>query len=493
MTASRITDGIMAIEERVAGVDWRYRGVDLWPLYRLMIFQNLAFDLLGGMNQKPPRPRLTDLTPGVRHLCQAMSHGPQTPRTVLVTNGLTLQKIGDRMLDRFCTPLGIGLDRLGVPNVIFDQSLMPRMTPGPSINPMGDLVFRAKLAGWAAARYDTDSWTRERCALLADAAGAAGLPTSIIPGSRAMAARQNAIFSLADSFQRRLARTGAKQVLQVCYYTVSGLAMNLAARRLGIPVLDVQHGVFDSAPYLRWPRPPENCDSLMPTGYLVWSEDEARLLREEYPAEEVEVIVSGHPMIGAWRGGWFAEAAEARARAAALRQSRPERTHALVTLQAGLTDPRTLAPFIEAVADQADIFWWVRVHPRDLGDSAPISDALEAAGAGFNLLDATHLPLYALLEAVDIHLTHSSSTVIEAAHFGVPSLIWSRYGEELFESQIRSGWARVGMDGGSIRSLLREAGGSADRVPASESTGRLVDALVTLEGRAAPAARRSFR
>lgn len=68
---------------------------------------------------------------------------------------------------------------------------------------------------------------------------------------------------------------------------------------------------------------------------------------------------------------------------------------------------------------------------------------LKSGNENFELDMATDAPLYALLRHSDVHVTHSSSTVIEAEVFGVPSVIFSAYGAEFFPEQIAAGWALV--------------------------------------------------
>ena len=51
---------------------------------------------------------------------------------------------------------------------------------------------------------------------------------------------------------------------------------------------------------------------------------------------------------------------------------------------------------------------------------------------------ASSLPLFTILDNVDVHITHSSSTVIEAAYFGVKSIITSEYGWALLSEQIEN-------------------------------------------------------
>jgi hypothetical protein len=59
-----------------------------------------------------------------------------------------------------------------------------------------------------------------------------------------------------------------------------------------------------------------------------------------------------------------------------------------------------------------------------------------------------------LLNQSNVHCTHSSSAVIEAELVGVPSIVWSAYGAELFDAQIRSGIASQVADGASFLAEL---------------------------------------
>jgi hypothetical protein len=67
------------------------------------------------------------------------------------------------------------------------------------------------------------------------------------------------------------------------------------------------------------------------------------------------------------------------------------------------------------------------------------------------------LPLLSVLGAANLHVTHSSSTVIEAEQMGVSSLVWSRYGEELFVDEIQRGAVRVAGSASTLEAVARQA------------------------------------
>ncbi len=148
-------------------------------------------------------------------------------------------------------------------------------------------------------------------------------------------------------------------------------------------------------------------------------------------------IVGGNPWLSLWSSaGADADVEDARAAAAALRRRAGACPVVLVTLQPGITDGAELA-LVQRVAraTQGRLWFWIRLHPAML-------ERLDEVRRAFATLEhctvdePTELPLPALLGACDAHLTHSSSTVIEAAQFGVRSVVTSVYGAELYQRHI---------------------------------------------------------
>jgi hypothetical protein len=95
----------------------------------------------------------------------------------------------------------------------------------------------------------------------------------------------------------------------------------------------------------------------------------------------------------------------------------------------------------ELIAEAGNRFtFWVRpirsCCPSER-PSAPSSAARATTSSTFR----ADLPLHALIPLIDAHLTHSSSTAIEAAQFGVPSVITTSYGAELLDALLASGIA----------------------------------------------------
>jgi UDP-N-acetylglucosamine 2-epimerase len=149
--------------------------------------------------------------------------------------------------------------------------------------------------------------------------------------------------------------------------------------------------------------------------------------------------------------------------------------HILVTLQTGFTHKGVLADLLQAMRDSPDDWqWWVRLHPVDVDKRSYVRRLLEESKVrNFTLEPATDLPLYALLRQMDVHVTHSSSTVLEAETFSVPSVLVSQYGMERYPEQIRSGWAVSASSSTQILAAVQE---QLER-KSSLSTARPVDSF----------------
>lgn len=163
-----------------------------------------------------------------------------------------------------------------------------------------------------------------------------------------------------------------------------------------------------------------------------------------------------------------------------------ERIKILVSLQWGYSGERdslsniipngVLHPSMEqAIADNPDILWLLRLHPVQLrarGYEAhrQLVKTLSEKYINVKWQDATALPLPTILTHVDGHITMSSGTCGEAAIFGVPSLLLC---PTLKKGGAHDGWfseliadriAELGdLDAGHINSWLQQLSNIRDK------------------------------
>jgi hypothetical protein len=227
------------------------------------------------------------------------------------------------------------------------------------------------------------------------------------------------------------------EVFVVCYYNTRSLALVRAFRAQSKCVWDVQHGLlgpthpaYANAGF--WCRPTR----LAPTGFLVWNSHARDFLAE---VTRRSVVVRDFDDSFYFSG------------APALRTD--GRPCVLVTLQWGTSLPPQV---VDMVARLADVRWVLRPHPRDPVPAGDREDCKRLSSlAHVEVSDPTE-PLLALLYRCDLHITESSSVVIEAASIGRPSIVWDRSCAEAFESETRSGLARVATPG-EVEELVRQA------------------------------------
>jgi len=261
------------------------------------------------------------------------------------------------------------------------------------------------------------------------------------------------VATLAKVFGKLLVAARPRIAFVVGYYSVETMAFLLACRRLHIASVDIQHGVQGALhpAYAAWPRPMGFVHELLPDRFWVWSEWEQQVVDAWAHGTGHGAIVGGNPWMDVWtQPNDWPMTQPSQARASRMRSRAEGRTVVLVTLQYGFINEEQISPLVELVRARPDgLIFWIRLHPLMLERRDEIRQLLPANGC-FELDEPTDLPLQSLLTCTDVHMTHSSSTVIEATQFGVRSVITSRFGEELFEPLYRGGWVQTEEGGADV-------------------------------------------
>ncbi|MBL8629837.1 MAG: hypothetical protein JNM81_09430 [Rhodospirillaceae bacterium] len=229
-------------------------------------------------------------------------------------------------------------------------------------------------------------------------------------------------------------------VLVTCYYFPPSIGMVWAARELGVPVADIQHGGNGAyhIGYTHWRHLPPGGYQLLPDYFFVWDNLSANnILRWQPPG-----ATANQPLLtGRFGLDYGRRAAVGDGLPPALGQviQGGEKT-ILVTLQT-LASTGLSPLLLEAMRTAPPTWTWlVRGHPiaqawcnKDLMPDA-LNAALKAAGvARYETQLTTTLPLAALLPHVNHHVTGFSGTVQECAAYGVRTTfthptVWSFFG-----------------------------------------------------------------
>jgi hypothetical protein len=225
-------------------------------------------------------------------------------------------------------------------------------------------------------------------------------------------------------FEGWLRRARPRALVLDCWYAKEAMGAAMAAHALGIPVVDLQHGIQGAAHplYAGWSPAPAGGYEVFPDRFWVWGASDAESLVASNPGVlgPGAVSVVGHRWLASWaQPDGDPHRASELARAERLVGGRRA---LLVTLQKGIPFRDTLVPLVRCAP--ADWLWLVRPHRQMKVDPARLEAELrEAAGRRVDVRGAARLPLYALLRVCAWHVTGFSTCALEALAFGVPTLL----------------------------------------------------------------------
>ncbi len=259
-------------------------------------------------------------------------------------------------------------------------------------------------------------------------------------------------------WERILRSSGARKVVGI----QPSRELCAAARRLGVWVSDLQHGViahghpwYDEAS--RGNEPAE----WLPNAFLVWDESSADVTRRWVKKLGVRTWVIGHPWLSRFRAN-APDDVVVRAQSAKYQGHLPPRdreANILVSLSWGEVDiPNGFlaAPLLEAIQKSSDRFnWMIRLHPNQMrgfasneGETFPVFHARELSSR-VEWRMASEAPLPVVLAATDLHVSWTSSVTIEAALMGVrtallnPKLLPGGMYSNYFTEQREAGFVDV--------------------------------------------------
>ena len=213
------------------------------------------------------------------------------------------------------------------------------------------------------------------------------------------------------------------------------IAMTLAARQLGIPTVDIQHGAAAlSASNLKWHSwtcIPDEGYELLPDFFWVWGNRAARLIdQSRNPRCGLhKALVGGHPTLMSASPCSLTEYYR-------LRANQAEKS-ILVTL--GHVKHGGLVPALtEVMAAAPDRWrWLLRLHPVDWASAdarKKVTAQLRSAGIeNYEVAETSSAFLHHVLEHADWHISPYSSSAVEAASFGVPTIYIDPLASTLFD------------------------------------------------------------
>lgn len=221
---------------------------------------------------------------------------------------------------------------------------------------------------------------------------------------------------LSQTFMRVMKEYKPKLVFLTVFYRPEAMAMSLACHRLGIRVVEYQHGAQNNYHYMytNWTKIPKRGYELVPDVFWMWgSASQDRIDSWSRNTTKHKAIVGGN----LWMT--YCRRFESKVEIEGLREIyNKNQTNILVSLQGDEYFAEYLIDNIEK--SSKDICWHFRDHPR-----LTLSKELRRKLLSYpntELVFSSEAPLYELLKVTDIHITGYSTVAFEAQSFLVPTI-----------------------------------------------------------------------
>jgi hypothetical protein len=235
-----------------------------------------------------------------------------------------------------------------------------------------------------------------------------------------------------DSFvyERLFRARRPKYAFCLTFFNESMFAMLFAASKVGLTSVDVGHGFPIDTNNLIYNKlgnvPPAGYNTL-PDVYWVW-DDPVKDAMSSWISKQNhhQVIVGGNPWLEFSRKN-------------IKRRVLSEQKVVLYTMSINLPEDY----IIEALQQtERDYEWWIRLHPSLSTSLKQVEDMFKSRGIlNYNLQDANNLALPELLFNCDVHISRNSSSIYESVFYGNRPVIIDEQGSQHYSRYIAQGKA----------------------------------------------------
>lgn len=444
MLPDEIRNIILNIEKKYSVSSWKIDDVEIWPLIRISNYAILSEQAFGNSNSSSKSIRIKQLIKGmvlsflnpIRDFRN--NQRIKKPNFLFLSDGVSFSKLSNKYYDKFCDPLIGMIKNLGFSSQIYtlgNSYYIPRFSSSKFIQRQINLNilyarFRKKTNVKKISLVQYQNFLKDP--------ELSKLPYK--PSIHELVARVKKIQRLKQYFTRQMKEISPMAAFIVSYYHDAGFAFILACRIRNIKVIDIQHGVQGEyhLSYGSWSKVPSKGFDQLPDEFWVWSDEEAKTIN--YWSENCsnhQAVNVGNIFLDLWKNppkNSFLKEYILKAHSI----FSANKNTILLTLSPGVVNEEMLGDTFKFIhSTQYKYNWLVRLHPNMIKDIAKWKDHIKKLGIiNFNINEATHYPLYAILKIVDLHITAQSSTVLESYALNVPSMITAKFGYILFKKQI---------------------------------------------------------
>ena len=241
-------------------------------------------------------------------------------------------------------------------------------------------------------------------------------------------------------FGKIINKANPRAVISENWYSPQSMALTIAASSCGIDSIDMQHGLQTGChfAYGAWNEKNQNKYELLPSRFWVWGKKDCdNLTYDSNIVRAKDVIIGGNVFLNLWRDeNIIPEIFKGFCnKAYALKKNYD--IAVLISLDEvvflnNLSDLLKTAP--------NNIIWLIRIHPARFYDMPILERIVKDIGVNnIEYVNASSLPLYALLKISDVHITWFSTCALEALAFNVKTILVAEDGIETFNHFITNG------------------------------------------------------
>ncbi len=230
-----------------------------------------------------------------------------------------------------------------------------------------------------------------------------------------------------------------KYIFQICYYGSQMMGLNIAARKLNIPVVDIQHGgqgPFHMS-YGNWKKVPDGGYEMLPKYFWCWNDYDASVINEWAEKTNFHQAFSiGNPWMEIFKNKKILS------QVFQMEHFDYDKNVILFSLQS--KEIQWPDFFVKAIVASKDKYKWrFRVHPTHVTSVPHIKKQLDGFGLEhcYEIEKTSSLPLPLVLANTALHITEFSGVTKEAASMGIFSIMLHPYSKEMFANEIQQGTA----------------------------------------------------
>jgi hypothetical protein len=458
-----IGDAIVDIESRFPVSTWKIDGLHVWPLVRIRLYALLG-QHAGGVERveiapgQPSGSRLSRVFRVVSRIATAPAAALASLRTAgrlgtpcdvfFYSLSHMRSQVDAVWHDRHCDPL---IDILsaehGLRSFLAESAYeVPHRTPRAHSGISVELDSWVRTTGWkprfartsSAASVDGYNQMLRSLAQQFPGIDLASMHLAVIQRDAAR------VIVLQRAFRAVLESARPRICFVVCYYHAPAMALAWACREAGIPCVELQHGMRANPAYRRWTNLPEAGYELLPEVFWNWTQSESDEIREWTARTNGahRSLVGGFPWLDLFNRD--------------VAGSPHSRDGVRILFSMPTFDYQLPEWVLAAVASSpAGWTWSFRLHPRQQRARDELKTLLgkRAGQTSWEIDSASDLPLPRVLQNTDVHVTHSSSVIIEAEYFGIRSVAIHPDSAKSYPSQMASGVLVIATD---TADLLRE-------------------------------------